>query len=105
MFKYRRVYKEKDKAKPNEIRVTANTMLRSYLGYVANLLETLAKEKKEETIVIKGTGYVISKAISLATLIRHRFKGLKQIVDIGTMDMVDEYEPMEEEINEIENSK
>jgi DNA-binding protein len=96
MEKYRRVLKPRDKAPSTEIRVTANTMMRSYLGYIASLFE-----QKNEKVTIKGTGFAISKAISLATLVRHKFKGLHQIVDIGSMEMVDEYEPTEEGLDNV----
>ena len=96
MDKYRIIDKPKDKAPNFEIRVTANTQMRSYLGYIASLFES-----KNEKIVIKGTGYAISRAISLSTLIRHKFKGLHQIVDIGSMEMVDEYEPIEEGLDKV----
>ena len=78
--------KEKEKEKPktpeNEIRVTRQTLIRTYLGYIATLFQA-----KQDTIVIRGTGYVIPKANALAALTRRRFKGLHQITEISTVDM------------------
>lgn len=98
MDKYERIRKteERPKCPDNEVRVTANTFLRYSLTYIASLFE-----KKKEEIVIKGTGFAIPKAISLATLVRHKFKGLHQIIEIGTMEIVDEFMPIEEGLDKV----
>lgn len=96
MFNYKRVNKPQEKERDDAIRVTQSTFLRNYLRYIAGLFEA-----KKEEIVIKGTGNVISKAISLATLIRHRFKGLHQNIEIGTMEMSDEYQPIVEGLDPV----
>ena len=96
MDKYRRLRKPAEKTAPFEVRVTGQTLLRNSLGYVAHLFED-----KNEKVVIKGMGFVISKAISLATLIRRRFKGLHQLVDFGTLEIVDEYDPIEEGLDHV----
>ena len=74
--------KEKSKGPENEIRVTRQTLIRTYLAYIATLFQA-----KQDTIVIRGTGYVIPKANALASLTRRRFKGLHQLTEISTIDM------------------
>ena len=96
MDKYRRIKKEPDKTEAFEVRVTNDTLLRSSLAYVARLFD-----EKHEKVIIKGMGFVISKALSLATLVRHRFLGLHQIVDFGTLEIVDEYFPIEEGLDNV----
>ena len=77
-------FTEEDKAEKgpdNEIRVNNVTFIRSYLDNIAKLFED-----KHEEVVIKAMGYPIPKAVSLALLVRRRFKGLHQIVEIGTVE-------------------
>lgn len=96
MEKYRRLQKKPEKTEPFEVRVTSNTFLRSSLAYVARLFDD-----KNEKVVIKGMGFVISKALSLATLVRHRFVGLHQTIDFGTLEIMDEYVPVEEGLDNV----
>jgi DNA-binding protein len=92
MDKYRRKEKAKEKTPENEIRVTTATLISNYLRYI----NTLFTEKKLDTIVIKSTGNAIGKAVSLSEVARRRFKGIHQIAEISTIEIEDEYEPLEE---------
>jgi DNA-binding protein len=64
--------------------VTSATYARTYLAYIARLFQ-----EKHEKIVIRGMGNVVPKCISLAMLVRRRFKGLHQIVEISTNELKD----------------
>lgn len=74
----------REKGPDNEIRVRASTFTRTYLAYVARLFQD-----KHDNVIIRGTGYAIPRAVALAMLVRKRFKGLHQIVEIGTNDFND----------------
>lgn len=74
----------KEKGPDNEIRVRASTFTRTYLAYVARLFQD-----DHEKVIIRGTGYAIPRAVALAMLVRKRFKGLHQIVEVGTNDFND----------------
>lgn len=91
MEKYRLKNKPSQSSPETEIRVNSKTQKVRYLTYVASLFE-----KGKDTVCIKGAGYAIPTAVSLSNLLRHRFAGLHQIVEIGTVDIEDEYEPLEE---------
>jgi len=92
MDKYRRKDKVREKTPENEIRVTTQTLISNYLRYI----NTLFVEKKLETIIIRSTGNAIGKAVSLAEVARRRFKGIHMVSEITTIEIEDEYEPIEE---------
>ena len=75
---------EDAKGPDNEIRVKATTYTRTYLAYIDRLFKD-----NHDKIIIKGTGYAIPRAVALAMLTRKRFKGLHQIVEVGTNDFKD----------------
>ena len=74
----------KGKGPDNEVRVTSSTFVRTYLAYIARLFD-----EKHDKVVIKAMGNAIPRAVSLAMLVRHRFKGLHQIVEISTTEFSD----------------
>ena len=76
--------REKGKGPDNEVRVTNVTFVRTYLAYIARLFN-----EKHEHVVIKAMGNAISKAISLAMLVRRRFKGLHSITEVGATELSD----------------
>ena len=47
------------------------------------------------TIVIKGTGNSLSKVVTAAGFFKRRFKGLRQVTNLGSIEIVDGYEPLE----------
>ena len=69
----------------NEIKVNSRTFIKNYLAYIARLFD-----KKLDTIYIKATGVVVSKAIQLANLVRHRFAGIYLSVEVGMTEFKDE---------------
>ena len=51
--------------------------------------------------MVKGVKEAIESAVQLAELIRHRVKGLHQIIEIKTTEFKDEYEPLEEGLDRL----
>merc|ERR1712187_338475 len=103
MDKYRKVIKPKDTAVKDEteIRVTA---VGSVAAYCARA-NTLFNEQDKKTITITGTGNAITKAVTLAEVAKRRFKGLHQITSLSTTEIVDEYEPLEEGLDKVTETK
>lgn len=99
MDKYRKVTKPKDTSeKPeNEIRITAAGSVSSYVSRAAKVYGELNSTK----VVITATGNALSKAVTLAEVVKRRFKGLHQITKVGSQEIVDEYEPKEEGLEKV----
>merc|ERR1711879_453338 len=89
MDKYRKVIKPKETAVKDEteIRVTAVGSVSAYCARA----NTLFNEQDKKTITITGTGNAITKAVTLAEVVKRRFKGLHQITGLSTTEIVDEY--------------
>merc|ERR1712072_456774 len=60
-------------------------------------------EKQE--VVVKATGNALAKAVTLAEVIKRRFKGLHQITKLGLTEIVDEYEPLEEGLDKVTDTR
>merc|ERR1712048_803463 len=103
MDKYRKVIKPKETAVKDEteIRVTA---VGSVAAYVARA-NTLFNEQDKKTITITGTGNAITKAVTLAEVAKRRFKGLHQVTSLSTTEIVDEYEPLEEGLDKVMDTR
>jgi len=103
MDKYRKIVKEKDQtAKPeNEIRLTSQGSVSAYVSRAAHLYG----EGGETKIVITAIGNALSKAVTLAEVVKRRFKGLHQNTKIGNQEMVDEYEPLEEGLDKVTDTR
>ncbi|KAL4352932.1 hypothetical protein GQ457_06G035420 [Hibiscus cannabinus] len=94
MDRYQRM--EKPKAEipinQNEIRITTQGRLRNYITYATTLL----LEKGSNEIVLKAMGRAINKTVMIAELIKRRIADLHQITSIGSTDITDMWEPLEE---------
>merc|ERR1712019_17507 len=103
MDKYRKVIKPKETAVKDdtEIRVTA---VGSVYAYCARA-NTLFNDEDKKTITITGTGNAITKAVTLAEVAKRRFKGLHQITSLSTTEIVDEYEPLEEGLDKVMDTR
>ncbi|TYZ61243.1 hypothetical protein PybrP1_006058 [[Pythium] brassicae (nom. inval.)] len=105
MDKYRRVEKSKahDAApvEANEIRITQQGNVRSYISYANGLFA----EKHERGVVLKAMGNAISKAVTVAEILKHRVANLHQITQISSIETVDVYEPLEEGLDRIETKR
>ena len=92
--------KEQDKNQKNEIRIGAQGITASYIRYAATLYSEI-KPEETYTVVIKGSGAAISKACIVAEILRHRIKGLAQVIKITNNEVTDEYEPLEEGLSPV----
>ncbi|KAL9264052.1 DNA/RNA-binding protein ALBA1-like protein [Drosera capensis] len=103
MDRYQRV--EKPKAETpideNEIRITSQGRMRSYITYAMTLLE----EKGSDQIIFKAMGRAINKTVTIVELIKRRIVGLHQITSIASTDITDTWEPLEEGLLPLETTR
>eukprot|EP00831_Metopus_contortus_P015407 TRINITY_DN163_c0_g2_i5.p2 TRINITY_DN163_c0_g2~~TRINITY_DN163_c0_g2_i5.p2 ORF type:complete len:277 (-),score=55.05 TRINITY_DN163_c0_g2_i5:22-852(-) len=97
MFKYRKIRSATQKNAENEVRVSSQKTARNYLRYIAGVFE----EKKFDTIVIRGAGFVISKCLTIADRVRNMVKGIHEIVNFENQEIEDIYEPLEEGLDRV----
>eukprot|EP01068_Selenidium_serpulae_P003251 Selendium_serpulae@DN2954_c0_g1_i1.p1 len=99
MDKYVKVEKPKETSPEEEIRVTVNGKVANYVTYAARLFN----EMNHETITVRATGRAMTVAVCVAEVVKRRFKGLHQVTSVGCTEILDEYEPREEGLdNKIE---
>ncbi|KAL5847885.1 hypothetical protein ACOSQ3_011409 [Xanthoceras sorbifolium] len=103
MDRYQRV--EKPKAETpideNEIRITSQGRMRSYISYAMSLLQ----DKGSNEIVFKAMGRAINKTVTIVELIKRRIVGLHQNTAIGSTDITDTWEPLEEGLLPLETTR
>ncbi|XP_044474463.1 ribonuclease P protein subunit p25-like protein [Mangifera indica] len=103
MDRYQRV--EKPKAETpideNEIRITSQGRMRSYITYAMSLLQ----EKGSNEVVFKAMGRAINKTVTIVELIKRRIVGLHQNTAIGSTDITDMWEPLEEGLLPLETTR
>jgi hypothetical protein len=106
--KYRRVEKSKSEISPpiasNEVRITAQGKRKNYISYSLNKLNGVAASsetnekgevkqipemKAERSIVLKAMGRAMTKAVTVAEIVKRRVAGLHQITAIDTNDITD----------------
>lgn len=94
--------RSEEKAKENEVRITASGLASSYIDSAATLLT----EKGHSTIVIRALGKAISKAVAVVEILKHRFP-LHQISVISSEDLTDVWEPKQntEGLDRIETTR
>merc|ERR1719281_156169 len=56
-------------------------------------------------LTITASGNALTKAVSTAEVIKRRFKGLHQITKLGNQEIVDEYEPLEEGLDKVTDTR
>merc|ERR1719201_3266277 len=56
-------------------------------------------------VVVKATGNALTKAVTAAEVIKRRFAGLHQITNLGSTEIVDEYEPLEEGLDKVVDTR
>ncbi|KAG1361002.1 ribonuclease P protein subunit p25-like protein [Cocos nucifera] len=103
MDRYQRVEKPREETpiNENEIRITAQGRTRSYITYATNLLQ----EKGSNEIVFKAMGRAINKTVMIVELIKRRIIGLHQNTAIGSTDITDTWEPLEEGLLPLETTR
>ncbi|KAM3305653.1 ATP-dependent RNA helicase A-like isoform X2 [Capsicum chacoense] len=104
MDRYEKVQKPRNESpiKENEIRITTQGRLRNYITYATNLL---LQEKGSKEIALKSMGRAISKTVMTAELIKRKIAGLHQITSIGSTDITDTWEPVEEGLLPLETTR
>ncbi|XP_044469983.1 ribonuclease P protein subunit p25-like protein isoform X2 [Mangifera indica] len=103
MDRYQRVEKPKAETpiNENEIRITTQGRMRNYITYATTLLQ----EKGSGEIVLKAMGRAINKTVMIAELIKRRIVGLHQNTSIGSTDITDTWEPLEEGLLPLETTR
>ncbi|MCO5581145.1 hypothetical protein L7F22_035023 [Adiantum nelumboides] len=100
MDRYQRVEKPRSDTpiSENEIRITTLGKMRNYITYATSLLQ----DKSTPEIVLKAMGRAINKSVTIAEIIKRRVAGLHQITSIGSTDITDVWEPLEEGLHALE---
>ncbi|XP_021301048.1 keratin, type II cytoskeletal 1-like [Herrania umbratica] len=103
MDRYQRVEKPKAETpiNENEIRITTQGRMRNYITYATTLLQ----EKGSSEIVLKAMGRAINKTVMIAELIKRRIADLHQNTSIGSTDITDMWEPLEEGLLPLETTR
>ncbi|KAJ0097170.1 hypothetical protein Patl1_27668 [Pistacia atlantica] len=103
MDRYQRVEKPKTETpiNENEIRITTQGRMRNYITYATTLLQ----EKGSSEIILKAMGRAINKTVMIAELIKRRIVGLHQNTSIGSTDITDMWEPLEEGLLPLETTR
>merc|ERR1719148_647636 len=101
--KYKKIMKPKENVVKDEeeIRVTAAGSVSAYVSRAGKLFGELEKK----FIVIAATGNALTKAVTSAEVIKRRFKGLHQITKLGSQEVIDEYEPLEEGLDKVSETR
>ncbi|KAF1899708.1 hypothetical protein Lal_00019838 [Lupinus albus] len=103
MDRYQKVEKPRAEAPidENEIRITSQGRMRNYITYAMTLLQ----EKGSNEIVFKAMGRAINKTVTIVELIKRRIVGLHQNTAIGSTDITDTWEPLEEGLLPLETTR
>ncbi|KAI4321654.1 hypothetical protein MLD38_035012 [Melastoma candidum] len=102
MDRYQRVEKPREETPidENEIRITSQGRMRSYITYAMNLLQ-----EKDREIMFKAMGRAINKTVTIVELIKRRIPGVHQVTSIGSIDITDTWEPLEEGLVTLETTR
>eukprot|EP01069_Polyplicarium_translucidae_P000432 Polyplicarium_translucidae@DN1242_c0_g1_i1.p1 len=101
MEKYRRVPREKTPIKQDEIRITASGRLPNYVTYAGHLFN----QEEKTSLSIKATGNAIARAVTLAEVVKRRFRGLHQLTKCGSTTITDVYQPIEEGLDSVTHER
>merc|ERR1719220_80769 len=103
MNKYKKIIKPKESVvkEEEEIRVTAAGSVSAYVSRAAKVFNELEKQ----FVVITATGNAMTKAVTSAEVIKRRFKGLHQVTKLGSQEIIDEYEPLEEGLDKVSETR
>jgi DNA-binding protein len=89
--------KVEEPSKDNEIRITKNGIIGKYISYAFRIIQD-----ENKSLVIKAMGQTIHRAIIVAEILKRRIAGLHQINELGSVEVVDIYEPIEEGLDRVE---
>ncbi|KAL6211312.1 hypothetical protein ACLB2K_016539 [Fragaria x ananassa] len=103
MDRYQRIEKPREETpiNENEIRITTQGRIRNYITYATTLLQ----EKGSNEISLKAMGRAINKTVMITELIKRRVGGLHQNTYIGSTDITDRWEPLEEGLKTLETTR
>ncbi|OAY80838.1 Ribonuclease P protein subunit p25-like protein [Ananas comosus] len=103
MDRYQKVEKPRPESaiNENEIRITAQGLIRNYVSYATSLLQ----DKRVREIVLKAMGQAISKTVAIAEIIKKRIPGLHQVTSISSVSITDVWEPIEEGLVPLETTR
>jgi len=103
MNKYRKVMKPRETMvkDDDEIRVTAAGSVSAYVSRAAKLFN----EMERPYLTITATGNALTKAVTAAQVIKRRFKGLHQITKLDSHEIEDVYEPLEEGLDKVTDTR
>ncbi|KAJ7549885.1 hypothetical protein O6H91_07G073600 [Diphasiastrum complanatum] len=103
MDRYQRVEKPRPETSisENEIRITTQGKMRNYITYATSLLQ----DKGATEVVLKAMGRAINKTVTITEIIKRRIAGLHQITSIGSTDITDLWEPLEEGLLPLETTR
>jgi len=98
--KYRKVEKgrQPNETPENEVRISANKRIAGYITYTARLL----LEKGLDVVTLKASGSAARDAVQVAEILRHKIVNLHQLNKISTVEVIDEYEPLEEGLTNVQ---
>ncbi|KAL4567958.1 hypothetical protein LXL04_023555 [Taraxacum kok-saghyz] len=85
----------------NEISITTQGRMRNYITYAI----TLVQEKGSDEISLKAMRRAINKTVMIAELIKRRIAGLHQITSLGSADITDMWEQLEEGLLPLETTR
>lgn len=85
----------------NEVRIMAAGQVRNYITYATSLLT----EKGHVAVTLKGMGRAINKTVTVAEIIKRRIPNLHQLTEIGSVNITDTWEPLEEGLNTLETTR
>jgi len=97
--KYEKVRQHAQNTPENEVKISSNSQsISKYITYTAGLL----LEKKLELVILKASGLACRDAVQVAEILRHNITSLHQESKITTVDVTDEYEPLEEGLEKLQ---
>lgn len=90
--KYRRVSNvDAEPLSPSSLRIQSNGKIAGFIASATALLEEPAGEVR-----IVGRGRAISRAVTVAEILRRKIEGLHQSTGLSSVRIIDEFEPVEE---------
>ncbi|KAL5217959.1 hypothetical protein ABZP36_018643 [Zizania latifolia] len=103
MDRYQRVERPRPESaiEENEIRITAQGLIRNYVSYASSLLQ----DRRIKEIVLKAMGQAISKSVAVAEIMKKRVPGLYQDTNISSISITDVWEPIEEGLVPLEMTR
>ena len=63
------------------------------------------QEKGHDGVTLKGMGRAINKTVTIAEIIKRRIPKLHQLTEIGSVNITDTWEPLEEGLNTLETTR